>query len=224
LQLGWNRKIIFLLFREKLIDRRVTARFMAEEQHYPVQRRFDLKLDTTNKNLIHADQILSQDNHRLYRQGRVYSVKIDLQPLAEGAETDLKVYALADTWYIRKAWQEAKMQFDMATHDEKVRIGSNNLARWRDFRVHIEDVTVNTVQHIIYDAAQNSTNQVNGDGEYTYPSLEGNDGDASRVFSFGGATDATQFGMIKEYSDLGNTNRSPSNPTDGGYKNIYRIF
>lgn len=190
---------------------------MAEKQHYPVQRKFDLKFDNTNTNLVQVDRILSMDNHRLYRQGRVYSCKIDLQTLADASESDLRVYALADTWYVRKAWQEAKMQFDLATEDEISKIGKKNLARWRDFRTYIEDITSYSPTTQIYDNDEGATTQLDGDGSYLYPSLEGNDGDAERVFSWGGATDTTQFGILKEYSDTSNTSKTPENPAGGGY-------
>ena len=78
--------------------------------YYPVQRGMDLRSSATEVDYYVLDvaRNLSVANHRLYRQGKTYSVKVDVQP---GEPVQYNVFALADTWYVQKAWQLARARY-----------------------------------------------------------------------------------------------------------------
>ena len=82
---------------------------------------------------VHTDKLLSNVNHRLYRQSRNYCVKVDIDAdLPDGGI--IEVYALQDTWMNMKAYQLAKATFDENSNEEMEQLGSSR-ARWNDFRV-----------------------------------------------------------------------------------------
>lgn len=188
---------------------------MATPAHYPVARKMELKLTGAATDAIYVDQSLSLDNHRLYRQGRVYSVKIDINP---ENPRNIEVYCLPDTWYVRKAWLEAYMRFLEATKAERSLVGKGAISRWHDFRVkHGLVATPGVPTQRIHDGTGTDDDQVDGGGEYKFPHVAGNDGDASRGFKWLGISDVANFGIIKEYSDTGNTDADPANTVSGGY-------
>lgn len=84
---------------------------------------------------IDIGESLSEINHRLYRQGRVYSAKVNVNTRTLNPLDKLSVYALMPSWYVMSAWRLAKTAYDAALADEKAILSKGNLARWRDFRV-----------------------------------------------------------------------------------------
>ena len=79
---------------------------------------------------------LSRINHRLFRQGRQYKVRVQADINSFGSnDPRIEVYALAPTWWVNAAWRKAKAAYDGAMSDEKKVLAKENLAKWRDFRV-----------------------------------------------------------------------------------------
>lgn len=88
-----------------------------------------------SKNTAYVDTslLLSQVNHRLYRQGRMYMVRVGF---AQGSTTGaLNVTALQNCWTVRKAWKAGLTAYNAATRDDRARSGQG---RWKDFRVHMD--------------------------------------------------------------------------------------
>ena len=88
---------------------------------YPIVRSYDIGVSSGPAPLIgivNVEQHLSQINRRLYRQGRCYTVKIDLQSGLED-NTQYTVYALANTWMLKKAWQSAFENYLNQTKEER---------------------------------------------------------------------------------------------------------
>ena len=82
-------------------------------KRYPVQRHSELGGIEGGSTHFKIDvaKHLSELNHRLYRQSRVYRCKVNHL----GSPTDrgkLDVYVLRDTWMLQKAYQMAKDAFD----------------------------------------------------------------------------------------------------------------
>ena len=81
----------------------------SKTKRYAVQRHIEIQnLDTGgDKNYIDVPKFLSEVNHRLYRQSRVYRCKINHfgDPTNRGS---VDVYVLRDTWMLQKAYQMAK--------------------------------------------------------------------------------------------------------------------
>lgn len=78
---------------------------------------------------------LSKLNHRLYRQGRQYRLRVDATRDSFYGSESIGVWALMPTWYLRSAWRMAKKSYDTALADEMEALSEGNLARWRDFRI-----------------------------------------------------------------------------------------
>lgn len=159
-------------------------------------------------------RVLSQVNHRLYRYGKRYTQKIDVDPSALTPGTTIDVWALMDTWYVQKAYEEAKTVFDRAYTDERENLSKAAVARWFDFRVRS-----GIVADDLY--AVNDGNPTTGGntlivaGEFIDSKVEDAAG-ATRTFSWAGATTATTYSLIGEYDLAGNTNSSPTTTTGAG--------
>lgn len=179
------------------------------KKHYPVQRQF--RLDVAQPSApdtllsIRADKLLSNVNHRLYRQSRVYCMKIDIDAdLIDGQYVD--VFAIADTWYNQKAYQLAKKMFDENSAEERAQLGTS-AARWNDFRV---DHGVSTVAQD-YQAVQYGPGATRFVGGEYLMSEVANAAGTSATFRWVG-TGTNTYNIIDEYDTTGNTNSDPSNP------------
>jgi len=80
--------------------------------------------------VIDVGMNLSKVNHRLYRQGMNYCVKLDFDADDKIETSGYKVFALTDTWMTHTAWKKGFEAFlnNSAEEDEAK-------ARWYDFRV-----------------------------------------------------------------------------------------
>ena len=84
---------------------------------------------------VDVSRVLSHVNQRLYRQGRMYMVRVGF---ATGSTTGaLSVQALQNSWMVRKAWKAGLKAYNAATRDDRARSGQG---RWKDFRIHMDDV------------------------------------------------------------------------------------
>lgn len=82
---------------------------------------------------VDVSLLLSHINQRLYRQGRMYMVRVGF---AQGSTTGaLGVSALQNSWAVRKAWREGLKAYNAATRDDRARSGQG---RWKDFRIHMD--------------------------------------------------------------------------------------
>lgn len=178
--------------------------------YYPVTRSFEIGTQG-NCDVMVGDvgQLLSKVNHRLYRQGKTYSIKLDLSPSASAGRYE--VYALMDTWYLMKAWQMARSTYLKATADERKQMGSST-ARWEDFRVGFGLTLANQVsaEPIGYTGAGTATRYSAGEFVNSQVYLE-SDGTV-REFSFGDGT-AAIFGILEEYGRTNNTDDDPVGTT-----------
>lgn len=181
------------------------------KKHYPVQRKITMgvPLPSTPDThfIVRTDMLLSNVNHRLYRQSRVYNVKVDIDTdLADGST--VQVYALADTWYNQKAYQLAKKMFDENSAEEISQLGAAR-ARWNDFRVdHGDDSVDATLQAAQYTGGV--TSALFGVGEYNMSEVANTLG-ASQTFRWSG-TGGPTWNIIDEYDSTGNTDGTPSTP------------
>ena len=177
------------------------------KKHYPVQRRMTLGValpstpDTTF--LIRTDKLLSVVNHRLYRQSRVYQVKVDIDvDLPDGSTVD--VYALADTWYNMKAYQYAKKIFDENSLEERMQLG-DSAARWNDFRVDDGENTQAELDPIQFVGSTGTRFLPN---EYVISEVSNVSGIAATFRWTGSGTNT--YNIIDEYDVTGNTDAAPS--------------
>jgi len=185
--------------------------------YLPVQRKIQLSVTGTpgtNSGSFDTGRILSQQNHRLYRYGKRYTQKIDVDPSALNPGSTVDVWALADTWMIQKAFEEAATVFKRAYTDERENLTKGAQARWFDFRC-TSGITA-TDMFAVVDANPTTAGYATlQNGEFADSIVEDSVG-ATRTFTWGFATTAATYSLINEYNLAGNTSATPSNPTGAG--------
>lgn len=185
--------------------------------YYPVQRQIQLAATADPGSLpltLDVARNLSVVNHRLYRQGKTYQVKIDLDNRSsDTSSAQYEVYALCDTWYVQKAWQLARARYLMNTADERAVMSQQQVARWEDFRVN-SGVSSGTIVPYRYSPALAGAIDTTGEFEISQITLA--DGTTRRSFTWGATPSASEFGILLEYDKSGGTDPSPA--TSSGAK------
>ena len=185
--------------------------------YLPVQRKLQLGVSgTPSATSVQFDmgRLLSQTNHRLYRYGKRYTQKVDVDPSYLNPGTTVDVWALMDTWYVQKAFEEAKIVFHRAYTDERQNLSAEAQARWFDFRI-TSGITATDMYPVVDGNPTTPTSSLIVDGEFDDSIVEDSAG-ATRTFSWAGATTATAYSVINEYDLAGNTNYGPTFPTGAG--------
>jgi len=186
-------------------------------KHYPVLRECMLTQPLPAGNRVFADvpKFLSQINHRLYRQSRVYEVSVSIDAdLPDNASLD--VYALADIWMVHNALKMAKSAWD-ESNAEELEMLNGKVARWNDFRV---------VNGVAGTGAYEATSFLKGNlnptsfttGEFRNSIVADQTG-TTRGFTWGVPT-AGFYSIIEEYDASGNTSLDPTNPATGAYSGL----
>jgi hypothetical protein len=188
--------------------------------YYPVVRETYLGDDVngafTGTHAGDAGQILSIVNRRLYRYGKLYQVKLDLDiPSTFAADAVVEVYALRNNWDTQRAFALAKSVFDEAYADE-LKIGTGNLARWRDFRIANGVSGAGIIDPVNYDSATLAIG-VENLGEHALSSVD--KAGVETFFTWGNAN-ATTLSVPAEWTSAGRTASDPniistSAPYDG---------
>lgn len=187
-------------------------------KHYPVQRQISITHPSgpvAPRALLDVASVLSQTNHRLYRQGRYYECSLTIDSNVAN-DTTVDVYALCDTWMVQKAWQMGKAAFDASNAEEKEML-NGRIARWNDFRVGA---------HVSGASGLEPTNFLKGtlaptqltEGEFQ-DSMVVDQAGVTKTFSWGTPT-AARYSLIEEYDASGNTNWDPTYPATGPYNGL----
>lgn len=178
--------------------------------YYPVQRHINLRSEATavDHYVIDVARNLSVVNHRLYRQGKTYSCKVDLNPGA--GPQKYSVFALVDTWYIQKAWQLARATYLKATADERAVLSDQKIARWEDFRV-AAGLSGGDIQIVPAPFSNGLASAADTAGEFELSRMTMADGSTQRTFTWGTLSGALN--MLVEYDKTGNTDASPASFT-----------
>ena len=180
--------------------------------YYPVQRVVNLATASAGTTyILDVARQLSVVNHRLYRQGKTYQVKIDIENRTDAAlgPAQYEVWALTDTWYVQKAWQLARANYLKATADEREMLSSQLIARWEDFRV---TSGVSGTDIVPYQYTEALAGAVNTDGEFATSEITMADGTTQKIFTWGATPTASEFAILQEYDKSGNTDSAPETP------------
>ncbi|MFZ9091879.1 MAG: hypothetical protein ACO3FE_17525 [Planctomycetaceae bacterium] len=188
------------------------------KKHYPVVRGSKLGYTVVPAGttyLIQADRHLSQLNRRLYRMGRYYNCKLELDVTSTA---DIEVFALRDDWAVQKAFQLGFAQYMKNTSDERNNMSSNMIARWSDFRV--DPGTAGTVTDLVPVLSTTAGGEVQlTTGEFELAEVVDAAG-STRTFTWG-TPGATEYGLLQEYDKTANTQNLPSNVSgDAPYVDI----
>ena len=164
---------------------------------------------------IDVAKILSQTNHRLYRQSRVYDVSVTIDSnVADGTTVD--VYALADTWMVHKALQLAKTAWD-ESNAEEMKMLNGKIARWNDFRVETGLTGIGGLDAVNFLKGSLTATPFTA-GEFLGSRVVDQAG-VTRFFSWGNPT-ASRYSIIEEYDASGNTSADPQTPASGPYDQL----
>lgn len=158
-----------------------------------------------------AGSMLSRVNNRLYRYGKMYDLKFDVSA-ALPAGTTIEIYALSNTWYVQKAFEEAKHVYDRAYENEMENVNETNIARWRDFRIRPSSAipSYNVAGSWAYPTVYNSNFGVTPITTGDFPdSLVEDSSGTTRFFTWDIAV-GTNYGVVQEYDLAGNQTRNPN--------------
>lgn len=181
-------------------------------------------VDATWNSTVDVGACLSRINHRLFRQGRQYKVRVSAdQNSFSDATSPIEVWALAPTWWVNAAWRKAKAAYDDALSDEKKVLNEQNLAKWRDFRVACGMTgPVSADDAIALGGATPHLSQLPSlggsnaglppfpytQGEFNLATAKNLDTGATMSFTWG-AGSATEFGILTEYTRTRNESATP---------------
>lgn len=158
---------------------------------------------------VNVEQLMSKVNRRLYRHGRKYEVKVDLDTQAPGIYT---VYALSDSWMNDRAFKMAYQMYLENSEDERDRIKDANIARWEDFRTQSGFTGQFAVANpLLYSGPSLAERIQLTAGEFATTFVVDKAG-VSKAFTWGAAT-ASRYSILAEYDKAGNAQSSPSTST-----------
>lgn len=184
----------------------------SKPDYYPVQRTIPLGVDGGNLSgtvIGDCGRLLSQTNRRLYRQGKLYQAKVDMDladyQAADGVKVD--VYVLANTWDTQRAWALAKATYDAAYSEEIASMQSSQIARWRDFRVQ-HGITGATVANSQMAALATLADQVVTAGEFVDSIVDVNG--TSKTFTWSNVISPSTLNMVQEWDKAGSVDTSPA--------------
>ena len=166
-------------------------------------------------------KLLSRHNHRLYRQGRNYRLRVGLD--ATSGIGSIEVYALRPDWMVMKGWQKAFEAFMNNSKEElQLLTKKGGKARWQDFRVNhgldLTDTANSELEGLMFTGLTDVATAVTS-GEFLLSQTRTEAG-ANRTFTWGAAT-ASQFNILAEYEKMGNTSGDPSpSVTQAAYEGL----
>ena len=164
---------------------------------------------------VYVPRLLSQVNHRLYRDSRMYTCSVSIDSnLADATTVD--VYALADTWYLKGALKLAKSAWD-ASNAEEIAMNNGHTARWNDFRIDAGISGAAQMLAVQFNQSSLGASQIT-DGEFDLSQVVDQAG-ASRSFTVG-TPSVLEYNVFDEYDRQPGTNTDPTIPSNGPYSGL----
>lgn len=198
------------------------AKSKTKGRRYAVQRHMEVSgLHATQGNILDVPKFLSESNHRLYRQSRVYKCKVSSLAALNVSDNRVHVYVLRDTWMLQKAYQMAKDTFDKNTVEERSGMLPVNMARWQDFRISLAPSTGQSYTDLQPVARDNSglSNIAFTNGEFELSLVTREDSVDMSFGLFGLAN--SRWGIMDEYDRTADVDDSPANTVSGANISAY---
>lgn len=177
--------------------------------YYPVQRKIALGVDGGNlggNNVADIGKLLSIQNRRLYRQGKLYTAKVDLEIDGTVAvDHYVDVYVLVNNWDTQRAFALAKATYDEAYADE-LKAQAGQTSRWRDFRTDPGLTGFGEIDPVTFERGT-LAESVQNFGEHVLSFVD--DAGTQKGFTWGQAT-ASLLSIIAEWDNAGSTSSTPS--------------
>ncbi len=183
---------------------------MAKKDHrfYPVDRDLLFRnVAGTGFSVCEVNKALSGANRRLYRQNRVYRVKVD-QVGTSDAFNKVDVYVLRDTFMLQRGYSLAMEEWNKSYEDAEEVTREASKARWRDFRIDVKPYTTDTLQLpvVLAPFGQKALTTATIIDEWQN-SISYTTAGASR--DFGLFEDSNTYGIIHEFDKKGNVTPNP---------------
>jgi len=184
----------------------------SKNKHYPVVRQFPLSEGTHGglaTRIIDTGRTLSQVNRRLYRQGRYYEVKIDLEA---DSNTAFEVFAIRDDWAVQKGFQLAYNAYMENSKEERAHMAKTQIARWEDFRVEHGVPSSVVVGPQLQEAGLPVDLLSQGEFELTQVVIGAG---TEKTFSWASVGTGSVYSILEEYDKAGNAQQSPTSVVSG---------
>lgn len=191
---------------------------MPSKKHYPVQRIMSVAQPspTAANAVMDLSRLLSQVNHRLYRESRTYECSVQIDANVADATT-VDVYALADTWYLKGALKLAKSAWDMSNAEE-IAMNNGKVARWNDFRIDDGLIGYGTLQ-VNQFLKGNVAAAPFAAGQFDLSNVVDQTG-TTRTFSVGGGGSGAFYDIFDEYDAQSGTSSDPEYPSTSPYTGL----
>ena len=185
---------------------------------YPCERRLTFTIGAGATILVDVAKALSAQNHRLYRQGKLYHCRVELTDLAPQSGDLIKqavtLFTIPDTWYVKKAWE-----LGFATREEQLTNSNRPRGRWDDFRVGWSSAYQTGT---LPNTAILGSTQTADEAQLA----KVHDATASADYGFvmfGSNRDSSNnlYGLIEQYDHTGNTLQDPGASGTGAYTNVH---
>jgi len=151
---------------------------------------------------------LSATNRRLYRQSRLYSMKLDVEPGSLPATAGVAVYVLRDIWDLHGAYKFAMKNYYNAMKEELQAKGANT--RWHDFRVK-PDFQADALEAVV-SIPDNTTATMDDfeadQGDFDFSEVEDESG-TSHSFTLG-PEGANEYGVMNQWQALDRVDDDPA--------------
>ena len=186
---------------------------------YPVSRSSIYPIGAGATILIDTAKGLCAQNHRLYRQMKMYRVKVELVLGFPTTNANLRqkvqLFTAPDTWYLKKS-----MELAFAAREEQLANSTRGRGRWDDFRVGWDSTLKEGTIPI-----DGGTNQLTLDEYQLSKAHDATDSTDHEFVLFGAARDATNnlYGVIEQYDQIGNTmtNQPLGAPSVDAYSQLH---
>lgn len=170
-----------------------------KSRYYPVQSRINLSAG----GMCVVPNVLSMINRRHYPATGVYEVNVHLHV---GNPTNVTVYALKDNWDTIGAIRQAYKAYLVATESERAMLSKDQVARWEDFRI-AHGTGLAEMAPLVYNQGTGSTSLTIGEFELSKATDTANN---TKIFVMQGASSATQYNIMNQWSAAGNVDSDPS--------------
>jgi len=189
-----------------------------KSNYYPVQTDLVIGIAAgSGLGVIRIDRELSGLNRRLYRQNRVYRVKVDAVGSAMG---EVDVFRLRNTFMLQRGYGEAMKAWNESFEAAEEVVKETSMPRWRDFRIDVKPHVGDTLY-----SALNLRSSGTGVASQSVVIDEYNTSIAytptGTSKDFGIRADSNTFDIISEYNKMGKVQPSPvSGTTEAAYEEL----
>lgn len=186
-----------------------------KSSRYPVERKFLIAVGANTSVLVDVSKCLSAINRRLYRQGKLYTVKVEVvTPAQDGV--GFSMFSIPDTWMTKKSWELAR-----SMREEQLSIANRPRGRWDDFRVGWSSALQTGIAPKQADASTDYTI----DESNISKMHDATDSVDNGFVIFGAARDTSNnlWGILEQYDLTGGVlpNQPEGQLTDGAYVNMH---